>query len=149
MRERQNLRTNWETRKDSAGWLAGWLAFSSLTELSTLWWNHKVVTLCGCNEERLWVSVSCQKKVSPIVDETHYPKTSAEYIPSLQMCGQHVASWAWDVENWGAPRGALNARADTHSNEEWGREGSFIPIQKFKKNEWLCRHHSQIWKIFS
>ena len=60
------------------------------------------------------MSVSCQNKV----DEIHYPKTSAEYIPSLQMCGQHVTGWAGDSENWGSPRGALNARAGTHFREE-------------------------------
>ena len=64
------------------------------------------------------MSVSCQNKVSPIVGEIHYPKSSAEYIPSLQMCGQHVTGWAGDAENWGSPRVALNARADTHSRQE-------------------------------
>ena len=64
------------------------------------------------------MSVSCQNKVSHIVDEIHYPKTSAESIPCLQMCGQHVTGWAGDAENWGSLRGALNARADTHSHEE-------------------------------
>lgn len=66
--------------------------------------------------------MSCQNKVSPIVDEIHYPKTSAEYIPSLQMCDQLVTGWAGDAENWGA----LNARADTHSHEEGEREGGII-----------------------
>ena len=55
--------------------------------------------------------------VSPIVDGIHYTKTSAEYIPSLQMCFQHVTGWAGDAVNWGSPRGALKARADTHSCE--------------------------------
>ena len=64
------------------------------------------------------MSVSFQNKVCPKVDEIHYPKISAEYIPSLQMCGQHVTGWAGDAENWGSPRIALNARADTHSREE-------------------------------
>ena len=64
------------------------------------------------------MSVSCQNKVSHIFDVIHYPKSSAEYIPSFQMCGQHVTGWAGDAENWGSPRGALNARADTHSREE-------------------------------
>ena len=61
------------------------------------------------------MSVSCQNNVSPIVDEIHYPKISAEYSPSLQMCGQPVTGWAGDADNWGSPRVALNARADTHS----------------------------------
>ena len=64
------------------------------------------------------MNVSCQNKVSPIVDEIHYSKSSAEYIPSLQMCCQHVTGWAGDTENWGSPRGPLNVRADTHSREE-------------------------------
>ena len=55
---------------------------------------------------------------SPIVDEIHYPKSSAEYIPSFQMCGQHVTGWAGDAENRGLPMGALNERADNHSCEE-------------------------------
>ena len=64
------------------------------------------------------MSVSFQNKVSPIVDEILCHKISAEYIPSLQMCGQHVTGWAGDAEKRGSPRGALNARTDTHSREE-------------------------------
>ena len=70
--------------------------------------------------------------VSPVVDEIHYPKTSAEYIPSLQMCGQHVTGWAGDTENWGSPKGALKARGLIPTEREGGKEG----------NEWLWRDHS-------
>ena len=53
------------------------------------------------------------------------------------MCGHHVTGWAGDAENCCSPRGALNSRADPHSREEWWRDGSFIPILKFKER-WMA-----------
>lgn len=89
-------------------------------------------------------SPTCQNKVSPIVDEIHYPKTSAEYIPSLQVCDQLVTGWAGDAENWGSPRGAsMQEQTLMSMKREGGRDHSFL-YSSLRKDEWLWRDHSQI-----
>lgn len=46
------------------------------------------------------------------------------------MCHQLVTGWAGDAENWGSPRGASMQEQTLMSMK---REGSFIPILKFKE----------------